>query len=1120
MADPISNNPIIPIPPTQIIPATSFGTYNPYTGQYTYPNGLGGYETSAENVPPGTTWLWSQGELPQQDTSTASWTSPRNVSISPSSATLTGYRVSSPVPLPNWAFEPKSVQYANLPQAQQQAAYSLWNVSQVERRKKDFDVRKFLEQGGTKIPTSTRMKYEPVLAYQGPSEKAPSIQQQIQPALTGEMFKDIAKGVGEVTGGVAQIVTPSEGVTYTIPAQGYYPSGTAQYNPITRQYEIPTQIKTAVTKEQIVQSAKGLGYGTAAAAGITTGFLFGGPWIGTAVATPFFKSSVETLRESKSPVIGAAAEFLPTSPVDVAGWYGIGRVARTYPKIVSTAFTGLGIQQYTAAETPKEKWMGALTAGLGTLGLASEVKEISLFGIRPQQKVLTPAEEIATRPFSRQRPTLITRDPNTGKLIFGKTKTGEIISPGGRQEKMWDDPKVTAMAEKLEEFYGYKPTEINKMSASEITKLYLTKGTAPKYIGDYVTPEETFKVFTSDLKDLNLKPSSDIRKVVKINPKSLFLRSRGQTSLQPIDRWVPFVGDVRAYEAGIINFVRTGEKPTVLELTLPSGDKAVIATQSRYNVAEEAMKQYVGKTLPLTHATARPNMLKRTNFFNTKEIIKGIEPSKKGEAGDFTIEMDLISPKDYALSLVKEGTIKKAIKLGGIPKVKEVIEPTKQFSIKPGERGAAQGLHVSPPTMAETPFDMGFSSGNVKLVEAETGKPFDMGFSSGVTKPVEGWKSMGVKEPLIPSQFVSSEKPPAYIPLSYMGFGKPTTESIKVSFPKRTVYLFNEKVGDVVVPTPKTFKGAYGPSESEFILPPNTMVGLPEKYTIASIGLKKVRIQPAVILTEAESKAFKGKVLSQKEYYKSLPEEGVRYVNPFSAGAFIVSRPILIKSSKSSESVSLPKVIVPSIPSISKGSDSSLPVSVSSTTTKIRTPTPIPPKSSEPPEKTEKLQYYIPHRPTRTPGRPVPSYPSEPSRTSTPYIPHKPRHGISKRRKKEKEIMPKEKGYLVLTYARKKPVLISQKPLIKSQAIGLGVSYTKGTERATFKLVPTTREPVKSTIKPIQAQETFKMGYRTPVRRGKAQPLGDVFIQRRPTRLGTQKEIMAVQAYKRGKTIW
>ena len=122
-------------------------------------------------------------------------------------------------------------------------------------------------------------------------------------------------------------------------------------------------------------------------------------------------------------------------------------------------------------------------------------------------------------------------------------------------------------------------------------------------------------------------------------------------------------------------------------------------------------------------------------------------------------------------------------------------------------------------------------------------------------------------------------------------------------------------------------------------------------------------------------------------------------------------------------------------------------------------------------------------------------------------------------RKKKKKISPM--GYYVLTMKRKKPVLITPSPLSKGQALSFGVRATSQTPRATFKLIPTAKAPSKIKIKPMTELEVFGRGFRTPIRKGKLQPVSLTFIQKKQTRMSSLLEYKSIQSYKGGrKKIW
>lgn len=108
-----------------------------------------------------------------------------------------------------------------------------------------------------------------------------------------------------------------------------------------------------------------------------------------------------------------------------------------------------------------------------------------------------------------------------------------------------------------------------------------------------------------------------------------------------------------------------------------------------------------------------------------------------------------------------------------------------------------------------------------------------------------------------------------YIALSYLGFktSQLIDFGVKIANPKRTAYLFKEKPNGAIVPTPKTFSGM----EVELIINPKADVSTIGRATTASIGLKRVYLQPTRISKQGESTFGKGTLeISSKEGYSYL----------------------------------------------------------------------------------------------------------------------------------------------------------------------------------------------------------------------------------------------------------
>lgn len=144
--------------------------------------------------------------------------------------------------------------------------------------------------------------------------------------------------------------------------------------------------------------------------------------------------------------------------------------------------------------------------------------------------------------------------------------------------------------------------------------------------------------------------------------------------------------------------------------------------------------------------------------------------------------------------------------------------------------------------------------------------------------------------------------------------------------------------------------------------------------------------------------------------------------------------------------------------------------------------------------------------------------------TPTPFIQPRPYPFLTLEKKRKFKPEPKKKGvpgFLVMTKKRGKPFLISRQPLEKGQALSVGLKYTKRTERATFKLVPTKEKATRLFGVPsITETQVYRAGYRPPVKKGKYQARTDVFIQKTPTRMGTFSERKAIQQYRRSNSIW
>lgn len=229
--------------------------------------------------------------------------------------------------------------------------------------------------------------------------------------------------------------------------------------------------------------------------------------------------------------------------------------------------------------------------------------------------------------------------------------------------------------------------------------------------------------------------------------------------------------------------------------------------------------------------------------------------------------------------------------------------------------------------------------------------------------------------------------------------------------------------------------------------------------------------------------------------------------------------PILFSSAPSKQKTIFSSLSVPSsTPSSGKSfvlSAKSIPPSRPSGISSIST---SPSSPSIPPS----IPSVPPSRPSELPSKPSPSYtPGSPSPYEYTYYDtfKKIPKSIDKFKSKSKKYLLKKKpsvpGYLVFTKRARKPLLLTPKPIPKGEALALGVSVTKKSALASFRIVPAKEAGVSMGIKPLKEIEVYKQGYRPPVKFGMVMPSSTEFIQTRRTRMGTPKEVRAVQSARR-----
>jgi len=365
-------------------------------------------------------------------------------------------------------------------------------------------------------------------------------------------------------------------------------------------------------------------------AGIIGGSIYVGNIFG---ASPYFVGFAT--RYSK-PIVDTTTGFISSViPVQDTGLSFSGlpsQVGRGLLFAGTTPLTGISFMKEIGTEfvyNPKKtlKDFGEFTVKnpyeVGTTIIATpyaeRIAQTSFFGEKPYQMKLTKGSEKLIEPLTRKSARLFLTD-DTGKYILGKSK-GEYISIGGGIEK------------------GQTPRQAILSELKQETGLTLKDITNFKSRGKIVFPEETMKIFTASISDINkIKASSDISKVKAFSPDNIFIRDvTGQTALNPVSRmsYNPFeFGRVRSYEAGIINYLEKGIKPTALAVNTKMG-LYFLGTQSRYNIPYSSQKEILkADTILLAHGTPNLAVMNLLDIQN-KEFVVMAERNARGEQGLF-----------------------------------------------------------------------------------------------------------------------------------------------------------------------------------------------------------------------------------------------------------------------------------------------------------------------------------------------------------------------------------------------------------------------------------------------------------------------------------------------------
>lgn len=571
-----------------------------------------------------------------------------------------------------------------------------------------------------------------------------------------------------------------------------------------------------------------------------TGFIKGGLITGAKIL--LWKPITQTAEAGKN--------FLfPTSDKSILSQIGRGVYnAGTLPFTALSYGTGL-TQSFvphpikTTKELGKSIWENKIET-ITTIGLTpvfTKLYSTSIFGEKPYQMKPTKQMIKDVEPFTRKRVTLLLKNEQ-GEYILGKTQSGEIISIGGGIEE------------------GQSIMKALKMELKQETGLSLKDIEDLKFFKKVVFPEETHYTFTGTLKSgAKIIPSSDITKIVTISPSNLFIKGvTGQTSLQPIARFSLFpFGRIRSYEAGIINYLERGVKPTWLAIDTKYGSY-FLGTQSRYNVPYTQQSKFLKQEeLLLAHGTPSGTLLRRYSLWEKKLTIEASATKRGQMQGLYVQPPSNVGGKQFGyigLSYLGFKTSQPfsytGIKLG-LPKRVALLfkeKPSKALAETPKTlSGMEEELIIVPKTTIRTVGRASVSSIGLQRVYLQLSKITGFGKGGKVNSQVTsslGDSNLYLPESVLIAPFVSKSQTSSLKKSisSLIGYSKPSkmskvSEVSQISKKSLISEPSNLKMSSLMSKINRISENYIIPSKPSLIETSTTFKYKPFKYSVSESGL-------------------------------------------------------------------------------------------------------------------------------------------------------------------------------------------------------------------------------------------------------------------------------------------
>jgi hypothetical protein len=953
---------------------------------------------------------------------------------------------------------------------------------------------------------------------------------------------------------------------WTVPAKGVPAKGW------------PAKNQPMIPKEEKVKEIGKLGYGLVAAGEISAGTFLGGIWGGTAVASPFFKPSVEKLGESKNPIVAGLSTWIPTSPLEIGEYYVGSRILKASGKIGLGLFTGYQTYKTVTAETPKEQWAAGIGAGVGFLGLASDFIKVGKVEVQTKKPAggLSGMEVDIGRAATEKGGVVAGTTSLKGGLPKGEFETGRVSDVDiyvYEKEKFNDVLNSVSNAinknyESAGKNWNNVELDIYKRGASK-QAAFVDKTTGKSVAeiimrgGEVAQKDKIIEINGIKFRDYT-QVLNDKAQIIRAYEKgnegiSLTKYEKAKSDFALANQIMQNIEKTKTVYSGLFLTPSGGGEGKVIPLFgIGEGGYPIIGSPSLKQMP--SLKEAIGftgsfkgpetplSTMILTSKEALPELVTEKDIpivdmvkkidktgKNIKKLNEGDLPKvfKSEAAGELANEK--VSKAIYSILKKESKSINSVIiknygsawEIGQRPNIEEPIKFRREphdieIQVKSKEGGKELGIKIvneankiagANKYFVDNPggklgvftkTDKGVTDKWIELktpeeAAAEEGlEVFRYGYkidrkpiTLGGTKKVQAWSEQLIRKAGASGQWKYNEALKKF-EVNPDAWRAKDVLDVYAQVKSAVYYKKMPKSMDTIAEEWRATWSAKDPRIKERF----------EAFDKEGLQVDVTDTIKKSTKSTPEISSFAINVIKPSSFFATMKRKE-EIISKYKSSKASFSDNLKISPSFSlSKSLSLSSISPSPSPSLSPSLSPSISSSISPSISPSLSPSPSPSKSpSISPSPSPSLSPSLSPSPSRYPN-PRPSSLISPSYSSKQFF------------------KQPSKSYLVLSKKRGKPFLITPKPLTKGEALAIGVKFTKRTERATFKLIPSREKPIKMGIAPLTETQVFRLGYRLPIRKGKVLPVTGTFIQRARTRMGTREERRAIQSYRTKSKGW